>query len=148
MDFQEPPQPEPSQTKGYVIAVIICIVVGVLYYWLSPYFYMIVEYIDAMKSMIDLLLSFSNVGESEVGESEVYETPEKTKPVSKPKEKKAPAPDDSTSSVQSSPTSNNSQYCYVGEWKGIRSCAKVGKSSCKGQTYSTEELCVNPNLRP
>ena len=141
MDFQEPPQPEPSQTKGYVIAVIICIVVGVLYYWLSPYFYMIVEYIDAMKSMLDLLLSFSNVGESD-------ETPQETKPVSKPKEKKAPAPDDSSSSVQSSPTSNNSQYCYVGEWKGVRSCAKVGKSSCKGQTYSTEELCVNPNLRP
>ena len=141
MDFQEPPQPEPSQTKGYVIAVIICIVVGVLYYWLSPYFYMIVEYIDAMKSMIDLLLSFSNVGESD-------ETPQEPKPVSKPKEKKAPAPDDSSSSVQSSPTSNNSQYCYVGEWKGVRSCAKVGKSSCKGQTYSTEELCVNPNLRP
>ena len=141
MDFQEPPQPEPSQTKGYVIAVIICIVIGVLYYWLSPYFYMIVEYIDAMKSMLDLLLSFSNVGESD-------ETPQETKPVSKPKEKKAPAPDDSSSSVQSSPTSNNSQYCYVGEWKGVRSCAKVGKSSCKGQTYSTEELCVNPNLRP
>ena len=146
MDFEQPPQQ--SQSKGYVIAVIICIVIGILYYWLSPYFYKLVEYIDTMRSMIDLILSFS----SNVGESVVDETSEgaKTivKSVSKPKEKKAPAPDDSSSSVQSSPTSANGQYCYVGEWKGIRSCAKVGKSSCKGKTYSTEELCVNPNLRP
>jgi hypothetical protein len=148
MDFQPPPQPEPSQSKGYVIAVIICIVIGILYYWLSPYFYMLVDYIDTMRSMLDLVLSFSsNVGESEDenSESEKKVAQSVSKP---PKEKKAPAPDDSSSTVQSSPTSSNSQYCYVGEWKGIRSCAKVGKSACKGETYSTEELCVNPNLRP
>ena len=95
------------------------------------------------------MLSFSD----NVGESVVDETAQGAETVVKavsrpPKEKKAPAPDESSSSVQSAPSSTNGQYCYVGEWKGIRSCAKVGKSSCKGQTYSTEELCVNPNLRP
>jgi len=147
MEFEQPTQP--PQTNGYVIAVVICIVIGILYYWLSPYFYKLVEYIDTIRSMIDLIISFS----SNVGESVVDETAQGAETVVKsvsrpPKEKKAPAPDDSSSSVQSSPTSTNGQYCYVGEWKGIRSCAKVGKSSCKGQTYSTEELCVNPNLRP
>ena len=139
---------QPPQSKGYIIAVIICIVVGILYYWLSPYVYMVVEYIDTIRSLIDLMLSFT----SNVGESKVDETEKDTKvanAVSKPpKEKKPPAPDESSSTMQSTTASNGGQYCYVGEWKGIRSCAKVGKSSCKGQTYSTEELCVNPNLRP
>ena len=30
MDFEQPLQPQPSQSKGYVIAVIICIVIVVL----------------------------------------------------------------------------------------------------------------------
>jgi hypothetical protein len=139
---------QPPQNKGYITALVICIIVGILYYWLSPYFYMIAEYIDMVRSLIDLMLSFSdNVGESVVDETaKGAETVVKTLP--KSKEKKAPAPDESSSSVQAGSTSNSGQYCYVGEWKGIRSCAKVGKSACKGQTYSTEELCVNPNLRP
>ena len=135
---------QPPQSKGYIIAVVICIVIGILYYWLSPYFYMFIDYIDTVRSLIDLMLSF-NVGENE--EKTTEESKSVTNAVSKPpKEKKTPAPDESSSTMQS--TSNGGQYCYVGEWKGIRSCAKVGKSSCKGQTYSTEELCVNPNLRP
>jgi hypothetical protein len=149
MDMQ--PIEEPPQSKGYIIAVVICIVVGVLYYWLSPYFYMLMEYIDTIRSLIDLMLSFT----ANVGESVVDETAEGSKAVVKavsrpPKEKKPPAPDESSSTMQSTTASSSTsgQYCYVGEWKGIRSCAKVGKSPCKGQTYSTEELCVNPNLRP
>jgi hypothetical protein len=139
---------QPPQSKGYIIAVIICIVIGVLYYWLSPYVYMVIEYIDMIRSFIDLMLSFS----SNLGESGANEKTEDSKAVvnavsKPPKEKKAPAPDESSSTMQSTSASNG-QYCYVGEWKGIRSCAKVGKSSCKGETYSTEELCVNPNLRP
>jgi len=144
MDIEQPP----PKSNGYMIAIIICIVIGVLYYFLSPFFYKLIEYIETIRSLIDLMISFSsNVGESVVDETaKGAETVLKTAP--KPKEKKPPAPDDSSSSVQSSPTSGGGQYCYVGEWKGVRSCAKVGKSSCKGQTYSTEELCVNPNLRP
>jgi hypothetical protein len=37
-------------------------------------------------------------------------------------------------------------YCYVGEWKGVRSCVKVDKT-CATQVYSTMEQCVNPTLR-
>jgi hypothetical protein len=60
---------------------------------------------------------------------------------------KTPDPDESTSSIQSS--SLDSGYCYVGEWKGVRSCVKVDKTTpCKTQLYSTQELCVNPTLRP
>ena len=35
-------------------------------------------------------------------------------------------------------------YCYVGEWKGVRSCVRVDSSKCSSNTYSTESQCVNP----
>ena len=39
------------------------------------------------------------------------------------------------------------EYCYVGEWKGIRNCVRVDSSQCSSQSYSTESQCVNPSLR-
>jgi hypothetical protein len=141
MDVEQPPK-----NNGYIIAISICIIIGILYYWLSPYFYKLIEFIETIRSLLDLLISFS----SSVSKNVVDETSIGTKTVinklSRPtKQKKTPVPDDTTSNVQSS---TNGQYCYVGEWKGIRSCVKVDKSPCKGQLYSTQELCVNPNLRP
>lgn len=38
-------------------------------------------------------------------------------------------------------------YCYVGEWKGVRSCVKVDNTPCETQVYSTMKQCVNPTLR-
>jgi hypothetical protein len=38
-------------------------------------------------------------------------------------------------------------YCYIGEWKGVRSCVKVDNTPCKTQVYSTMQQCVNPKLR-
>jgi len=49
-----------------------------------------------------------------------------------------PVPDDSR------PTKG---YCYIGEWKGVRSCVKVDNTPCKTQVYSTMQQCVNPTLR-
>jgi hypothetical protein len=62
----------------------------------------------------------------------------------KPKRRpvKTPVPDESSSSIQ------KAGYCYIGEWKGVRSCLKVDENTpCESQVYSTEELCVNPTLR-
>ncbi len=39
------------------------------------------------------------------------------------------------------------EYCYVGEWKGVRNCVRVDSSQCSSQSYSTESQCVNPTLR-
>lgn len=39
------------------------------------------------------------------------------------------------------------EYCYVGDWKGARSCVAVDKSQCASQSYSTESQCVTPTLR-
>jgi hypothetical protein len=115
------------------------------------------EYIETMKTLSEMIFSLSsalNTNESPVStKEEVEESPKPVKEqpalkqIKESKEKTpSPKPDDSTSSIQGTGTAG---YCYVGEWKGIRSCVKVDKTTpCKTQKYSTEELCVNPTLRP
>jgi hypothetical protein len=61
---------------------------------------------------------------------------------SKAKPKPVVVPDDSSSSVQES-----KKFCYVGEWKGVRSCVKVDGECKSNQRFDSEELCVNPQLR-
>jgi hypothetical protein len=150
-------QPQPSSWNGYVIAIVICIVIAGLYYFISPYYQPIMEYIETMKTLSEMIFSLSsalNTNESPVStKEEVEESPKPVKEqpalkqIKESKEKTpSPKPDDSTSSIQGTGTAG---YCYVGEWKGIRSCVKVDKTTpCKTQKYSTEELCVNPTLRP
>ena len=168
-------QPQHSGWNGYVIAIIICIVVGALYYFLSPYYQSMLDYIETMKTISEMLFTLANAFYPSDEQTQPEEKPpkEKTPPKetttssqpkektpktttsSQPKEKTqpkekpptpTPKPDDSTSSIQGVGTAG---YCYVGEWKGIRSCVKVDKTTpCKTNVYSTEELCVNPTLRP
>jgi hypothetical protein len=142
MDIQ--PIPEPPSNRGYYIAIIICIVVALVYYFVSPYFSVIVDVIEFARNTIDLLITFSSslsknvVNETSIGSKTVI-----NKISRKPKPLKTPVPDESSSTIQ------GAGYCYVGEWKGVRSCVKVDKKTpCETQIYSTEELCVNPSLRP
>ena len=51
--------------------------------------------------------------------------------------------DESTSSIQ------KSGWCYIGEDRGFRTCAKVGvNDTCmSGDIFPSHDICVNPNLR-
>jgi hypothetical protein len=53
-------------------------------------------------------------------------------------------PDNSFSGIQS-----KAGWCYIGEEKGIRSCAEVGTNDrcMSGDIFPTKEICVNPKLR-
>jgi hypothetical protein len=57
-------------------------------------------------------------------------------------------PDDSKSSIQT--TSGKSGWCYIGEDRGIRSCSQVGVNDMcmSGDIFPSNEICINPNLRP
>jgi hypothetical protein len=46
--------------------------------------------------------------------------------------------------------SGQSGWCYVGQDQGIRTCAKVSvNDECmSGDIFPSQEICVNPNLRP
>lgn len=43
----------------------------------------------------------------------------------------------------------NAGYCYIGEDRGVRTCAYVGNGDMcmSGMIYPTMDVCVNPNLR-
>jgi hypothetical protein len=155
--MNNPIQPTPvptSNNTGYIIAIIIVILIAVLYYFISPYYQVILDYIETMKSMSELIFAMGKAFNSEEttqkNQSNQSQQTQQTKTpaaLTKPSAPTTtPVPDDSASSIQGQSTPG---YCYVGEWKGIRSCVKVNKTTpCKTQVYSTEELCVNPTLRP
>ena len=46
--------------------------------------------------------------------------------------------------------SGKAGWCYIGEDRGHRSCAKVGvNDTCmSGDIFPSQEICINPNLRP
>ena len=141
MDVQ---QPEPPSNNGYLIAIIVCIIIGLVYYFVSPYFSKLVEFIEFVRSMLDIAITFSSaLTKSVVNETSVGSKTVVNKLTRKPRRPvKSPVPDESSSSIQ------GAGYCYIGEWKGVRSCLKVDKDTkCDSQVYSTEELCVNPKLR-
>jgi len=55
--------------------------------------------------------------------------------------------DDSYSKIQG--TSGKAGWCYIGQEKGIRTCAKVGESDVcmSGDIFPSSDVCVNPSLR-
>lgn len=60
-----------------------------------------------------------------------------------------PEPDEAGSSTQQSRNLPKSGYCYIGEDRGFRSCAKVnqGDMCISGDIFPSKDICVNPSLR-
>lgn len=58
---------------------------------------------------------------------------------------------ETSSSVHSSSSkSGRAGWCYIGEDRGYRTCAEVGvNDTCmSGDIFPSQEICINPNLRP
>lgn len=62
----------------------------------------------------------------------------------KPNQLNIPEPDITTNNIK-----KKSGYCYIGEDRGFRSCAKVSQhDTCmSGDIFPTRDICINPNLR-
>ena len=56
-------------------------------------------------------------------------------------------PDDAQSSIQ---TTGKSGWCFVGKDSGYRICSKIGvNDQClSGEIFPSQEICMNPSLRP
>ena len=56
--------------------------------------------------------------------------------------------DESSSNIQNG--APKAGWCFIGEDRGFRSCAKVGiNDKCmSGDIFPSHEICVNPSLRP
>ena len=58
-----------------------------------------------------------------------------------------PSPDDSRSVFQST---GKSGWCFIGQDQGVRTCAEVGVNDMcmSGDIFPSQEICMNPSLRP
>jgi hypothetical protein len=123
---------QPWYTSWYVKTTVIVVVVIFIYIKVKPYIYHLLDTIETIRSLINMVLSFSeNVTKTAVDETAIGSkliVNKLSKPIPEPSESKP-------------------GYCFVGEWKGIRSCVKVDNTPCSTQIYSTKQQCVNPTLR-
>jgi hypothetical protein len=55
-----------------------------------------------------------------------------------------PSPDDSRSTFQ------KAGWCFIGQDQGVRTCSEVGVNDMcmSGDIFPTQEICMNPSLRP
>lgn len=112
-----------------ILAVIIFIYINV-----RPHLSMILFVIEIIRSLlVNSLTLTKNVSEQVVDDTSIGAKLVVNKI-------KNPMPE------ESKPSKPSKGYCYVGEWKGVRSCVKVN-SQCSTQVYSTMQQCVNPQLR-
>ena len=128
--------PTPWYSKWYMKATVLILIGIFIYIKLKPYIYHLLDTVETIRMLLNTILSFSK----NITEDVVDETAIGTKLVINKLSKPIPEPDESANQSKSG-------YCFVGEWKGIRSCVKVDNSSCSSQVYSTEQQCVNPELR-
>jgi hypothetical protein len=58
-----------------------------------------------------------------------------------------PSPDDSRSVFQSS---GKSGWCFIGQDESVRTCAQIGVNDMcmSGDIFPSQEICMNPSLRP
>jgi hypothetical protein len=133
--IQTPQVQQPTGIPWYVKAIILIVVFIFIYTKLQPYIYHVLDFVEVIRNFITFAITFS----SKTATNAVDETAIGTKLVVNKVAKPVPKADFSR---------NKSGFCYVGEYKGIRSCVKVDKTPCESsQVYSTEQQCVNPQLR-
>jgi len=60
-----------------------------------------------------------------------------------------PKPDDALSRIQSG-GSGKAGWCFIGEDRGFRTCSEIGPNDkcMSGDIFPSQEICMNPNLRP
>ena len=74
------------------------------------------------------------------------DTVERAVNVQKNKENRVKSDSSTDSPIQKR---NKGGYCYIGAWKGFRSCIRVGPDDgcLSGDIYPTHDICIHPNLR-
>jgi len=131
--------PTPAWYSSWYFRLFVLVCIGIfIYIKVRPYINKLLVLIETTRSLLNTLLNFTE----DVSESVVDETAVGAKLVVNKLSTPLPEPDESVN--QTKPSSG---YCLVGEWKGVRSCAKIDNGTCRTTMYSTEQSCVNPTLR-
>jgi hypothetical protein len=116
---QEPVLTSPgSSFLWYLKWFIIIVVLGYLVYILQPYFSMFLKIVELIRTFLKKAFQVEDI-EPDAGAKLVENKQEKDMA--------------------------KAGYCYMGDKDNLRQCARVDKSSCSGNFYSTESQCVNPS---
>jgi hypothetical protein len=110
-----------TNTFYYLKWLIVVVILGYLAYILYPYLSIFVKLVELIRAFLMKAFKTKDVEPLDVGAKLAENKQEK---------KQAEA---------------NEGYCYMGEKDNVRQCARVDKSSCSSNFYSTESLCVNPS---
>ena len=131
--------PPPIQTgwSWYLKMLLVLVVFIFIYLKVQPYISQLLGVIENIRQLLNMVLSFTE----NVSKDVVDETAVGSKLVVNKLSKPLPSPDES-----SNQSKDSKGYCFIGEWKGVRSCVKVDHS-CPTEVYSTKQRCVNPELR-
>lgn len=75
--------------------------------------------------------------------------PEKPIPSDDEEQQSPYSADDANSSIQGNKPVHKSGWCYIGEDRGFRTCARVKETDLcmSGDIFPNQEICMNPNLR-
>ena len=147
MDYVQPPPT--TSYKTFKIIVILSII-GFFIYEFQDVIRFFISLGSIMKQFVGIMgNSYTPIEEptkilKPKSKSIVSKTMDSLTP--KPKYKPIPQPDTTTSTIQSNV---NGKHCYIGEWKGIRSCYEINNpNECtSGQLYETADKCQHPELR-
>lgn len=134
------PQESLSQEswKWYAKLILILIVFIFIYIKVKPYISQLLDVIETIRQLLNMVISFAG----DVSKDVVDETSVGSKVIVNKLSKPVPEPDESINQSKG----ETKGYCFVGEWKGVRSCVKVN-GECPTEVYSTKQQCVNPELR-
>jgi hypothetical protein len=133
MDFVQPPSVQPT-SYFFVKCIIIVLILGFFLY-------------EFRQPLQDISSFFTSLRQLLLPSATPAKTTETTQKISKKIAQKPtykPIPQPTIPDTQSP-----KRYCYVGNWKGVRTCYKLtNQVGCASQQlYDTEEHCEHPELR-
>jgi hypothetical protein len=88
--------------------------------------------------------------EKQINELEDWQQQNLQKALSHAKSSNMVKPDDSLSRIQASNGSGKAGWCFIGEDREFRTCSQIGENDqcLSGDIFPSQEICMNPNLRP
>lgn len=142
MDFVQPPSVQPT-SYFFVKCIVIVLILGFFLYEFRQPLQDISSFLSSLRQIVVALMSPSIPQKTETTKTSEKISEKISKKIAQPPKYK-PIPQPTIPDTQTP-----KRYCYVGNWKGVRTCYKLtNQVGCASQQlYDTEDHCEHPELR-